>query len=473
MDRGLMIGGIWTDGAGRVAVCDKYDGTFIDRVVAATEDDVDRAVVAAAAARQAMAAMPAHRRSAILSKTAELLAGAVDELGGLIAAEAGKALKHARIEVARAVDTFTCAAEEARRIHGETVPLDGFPSGDGYFGFWRRRPLGIVAAVTPFNFPLNLVAHKLAPAVAAGNTVVLKPASTTPLAALRLAELMLEAGLPAGALSVVCGPGATVGARLVAAPDVACVSFTGSADVGRDILARAGIKKVTLELGNNGPVVLDDAPDLQAVARRCAFGAFYYQGQVCISVQRIYVRRPLYEDFVAALTAAAKDLVVGDPKDGATDVGPMISEAEARRVEDWIARAVEAGAVVRTGGLRRGVVHEPTVLTDLRHDDRLSCTEAFGPVVAVWPYDDFDEALRRADDTVYGLQAGVYTSDVDRVLAALDGLDFGGVVVNDIPTFRSDPMPYGGNRQSGLGREGLRYAIEGMTNMQMVAIRRR
>jgi acyl-CoA reductase-like NAD-dependent aldehyde dehydrogenase len=385
--------------------------------------------------------------------------------------EAGKALKYARVEVDRAVSTFTIAAEEAKRIHGETVPLDAVPAGEGYFGFYVRKPVGVVAAITPFNFPLNLVAHKVAPAIAAGNAVVLKPASATPLTSVKLCQILEACGLPAGAINLVVGPGGTVGDWLITDPRVGKVTFTGSTDVGQYIVSRAGIKKVTLELGNTSPVIVAPDADLDFVAKRCAVGAYYNSGQVCLSVQRIYSDRKIFEPFLERFTKATEEMVVGDPLDERVDVGPMIDVREAERIEGWVKEAAEGGAEVVTGGRREGPVYWPTVLIKVRPEMKVVAKEAFAPVASVIEVDSFEEALEQANATTYGLQAAVFTRDLDRVFQAIRRLNFGGVIINDAPTFRADHMPYGGVRQSGIGREGVRYAIEEMTNIQMVAIR--
>jgi acyl-CoA reductase-like NAD-dependent aldehyde dehydrogenase len=329
----------------------------------------------------------------------------------------------------------------------------------------------VVVAITPFNFPLNLVAHKVAPGLAAGNAIVLKPAESTPLAAVALCEALAEAGLPAGGINLVHGPGSRLGPQLVSDPRVAKVTFTGSKEVGRDILARAGIKKVTLELGNTSPVIVAQDADLDHASKRCAVGAYYNSGQVCISVQRIYCHRSVHEPFMDRFVRATQGMVVGDPLDERVDVGPMITEREAVRIESWVQEARDGGARVVTGGKREGAVYWPTVLADVKPSMKVVEQEAFAPVAALIASDDFDDALRQADSTEYGLQASVFTHDLDRVFKAIRRLNFGGVIVNDTPSFRADHMPYGGNRQSGLGREGLRFAIEEMTNIQMVAIR--
>ncbi len=467
----LFIDGRWVDGGSPLEVRNKYTNEVIGTLPTARHEHVDAAIAAAVRAAPVMADMPAYKRGELLSRTSSLIRERRDDLARMIAAEAGKALKYARIEVDRAVTTFAIAAEEAKRIHGETVPLDAVPAGEGYFGFYVRRPVGVVAAITPFNFPLNLVAHKVAPAIAAGNSVVLKPASSTPLTSVKLCEIMGEAGLPAGAMNLIAGPGGTVGDWLVCDPRVAKVTFTGSAAVGRQIIASAGIKKVTLELGNTSPVIVAPDADLDYVAKRSAVGAYYNSGQVCLSVQRIYSDRKIQEPFTEKFTQATESMVVGDPLDERVDVGPMIDLKEAERIEGWVHEAQSAGARVLTGGKREGPVYWPTVLSDVRPDMKVVAQEAFAPVASLIPYDDFEEALRQADKTEYGLQAAVFTRDLNRVFQAIQRLNFGGVIINDTPTFRADHMPYGGTRQSGLGREGLRYAIEEMTNIQMVAIR--
>ncbi len=471
MEAKLYIGGRWVDGGPRVEVRNKYSGDVLGTIPEARREDVDAAVEAARAASGVMAEMAAHRRGEVLRKAAELIRERREEFARTIAAEAGKALKFARVEVDRAVSTFTVASEEAKRIHGETVPMDAVPAGEGYFGFWVRRPVGVVAAITPFNFPLNLVAHKVAPAIAAGNAVVLKPATTTPLTAVLLCRVLEEAGLPPGALNLVVGPGSTVGECLVADPRVAKVSFTGSPPVGRRITELAGIKKVTLELGNTSPVIVAPDVDLDFVARRCAVGAYYNSGQVCISVQRIYALPQAYQPFLERFVGASEAMVVGDPLDERVDVGPMIDEREARRIEAWVEEALAGGARVLTGHRRDRAVYWPTVLTDVRPDMKVVAQEAFAPVASVIRCDDFEQALEQANATEYGLQAAVFTRDVDRVFRAIRRLNFGGVIVNDTPAYRADHMPYGGVRGSGIGREGVRYAIEEMTNVQMVVIR--
>ena len=466
-----MIDGQWVEGGSDLEVKNKYNGDVIGVLPTARREDLDAALAAAERAEDVMADMPAYKRAEILLKTAALLRERADDLAKTIAAEAGKALKFARAEVERTASTFTIAAEEAKRLHGETIPLDAVPAGEGYFGFWTRRPVGVIAAISPFNFPLNLVAHKVAPALAAGNTVVLKPATTTPLAAVKLCQILMDAGLPAGAINLVVGSGGTVGEWLITDPRVDKITFTGSPEIGRHILAVAGIKKVTLELGNASPVVIAPDADLDFVARRCALGAFYNSGQVCISVQKIYSQKQVYEPFTEKFVKATEAMVVGDPLDERVDVGPMIDSKEVDRIESWVNEAQSSGAKILTGGKRDGTVYYPTVLTDVDADMKVMAEETFAPVASVISSDDFESALQQANDSKFGLQVGVFTNDINRAFKAIKRLNFGGVIINDTPSFRADHMPYGGNRQSGLGREGVKFAMEDMTNIQLVAIR--
>lgn len=471
MEYKLLINGEWVGSGTPLEVKNKYNGSTVGVVPTASREDLHKAIDAAERAEDVMADMPAHQRSDILLKTASLLREHADDLAKTIAAEAGKALKFARAEVDRAASTFTIAAEEAKRLHGETIALDAVPSGEGYFGYWTRRPVGVIAAISPFNFPLNLVAHKVAPGLAAGNTIVLKPATTTPLAAVKLCQLLQEAGLPAGAINLVVGSGGTVGEWLITDERVDKITFTGSPEIGRHILAVAGIKKVTLELGNTSPVVVAPDADLDFVARRCAVGAFYNSGQVCLSVQRIYSQKQVYEPFAEKFVKATEAMVVGDPLDERVDVGPMIDSKEVDRIEGWVKEAQGSGAKVLTGGKREGTVYYPTVLTGVNDDMKVITEEVFAPVASVISSDDFESALKQANDSKFGLQVGVFTNDINRVFKAVRRLNFGGVIINDTPNFRADHMPYGGNRQSGLGREGVKFAMEDMTNIQMVAIR--
>lgn len=455
--------------SGQMQVRNPYDGSPVASVPLHDEQDVRAAIGRAAAVFPQMAAMPAFRRGMILNKTADLIDAQAGELAALMARESGKPLRYARGEVSRAVETFTFAADEARRMHGETIPLDAAKGGVGKIGYYMRVPVGVVAAITPFNFPLNLVAHKVAPAVAAGCPIVLKPAPGTPLTSLRLQEIMHEAGLPAGAFEVVVGD-ADVGRWLTEDPRVAMITFTGSPPVARAISQVAGLRRTTFELGGNAAVVVDADADVDDAVGRCVVGGFAYSGQVCISVQRIYVHRSHYEAFRERFVEKTKRLTAGDPLSENTEFGPMITEAAASRVEAWVQEALQGGAKLLAGGRREGRLYQPTVLEDVTPEMRVMRDEVFGPVVCLLPFDDFDEALAAVDDSEYGLQAGIFTRRLDHAMQAASRLNVGGVVINDTPTFRVDNMPYGGNKNSGVGREGPRFAIEDMTTLKMVVI---
>jgi acyl-CoA reductase-like NAD-dependent aldehyde dehydrogenase len=449
-------------------VIDKFTGEVIGEVPFADAAAVDRAVSRAKAAFPAWSATPAHRRAAILRAAADRIEAEKDAFAELIAREAGKAWKHASGEVARSIETFVFSSEEAKRIHGETVPMDASAFGERRVGFYLRSPLGVVSAITPFNFPLNLVAHKLGPALAAGNTVVLKPAEETPLTAVRLAACFRDAGLPDGVLELVHGDGPTTGEALVKHPAPAKVSFTGSPPVGARILQMAGLKRVTLELGNNSGTIVEPDANLDLAIPRTVMSAFANAGQVCISLQRLYVHEAIAETFLRRFIEATKALIVGNPLDRNCDVGPMISDEAADRAEQWIAEAVAEGATLLVGGRREGRLLWPTVLTNTTPDMKVMCREAFAPLVSIVIYREFDEALRLLADSPYGLQAGLYTRDLHKAFRAIAALDVGGVMVNDTSIFRVDQMPYGGNRMSGIGREGVRFAIEEMTNLKLV-----
>ncbi len=471
MKAGLFIDGQWVDSHNHFPILDKYSGEVIETLPIAAPTQIERAITSAARCTGIMAKLPAHRRADILHRTADRLRADRELIARLIASEAGKPIRMARIEVDRAACTFQFAAEEAKRIHGQTIPFDASPNGEGFIGFWNRRPVGVVVAITPFNFPLNLVAHKVAPAIAAGNAFLLKPAEQTPLTAIRLFELLLESGLPPEAGQLIHGPGELVGEPLVRDHRVHKISFTGSESVGRRIVQQAGIKRVTLELGNNSPVIVADDADLDWAAKRCAVGAFSQSGQVCISVQRIYVDAAIEEAFRQKLLHATQAIVVGDPSDESTEVGPMISESEAIRIESWVSEAEQDGARRLVGGERNGSLYWPTILENTRPNMKVVCREVFAPMASLAPCRNFSEALEQADRTEFGLQAAVFTRDLDRVIESIGRLNFGGVIVNEMPGFRVDHMPYGGNRNSGIGREGVRFAIEEMTQMQTVAIR--
>ena len=467
----VRIGDTQVTTADSTVVLSPYDGHEVARIPACGPEHVEQAV---AAARAAMAdPLPPWRRAAILDAAAAAVADHRDELAQIIAEEAAKPIRTARTEAERAVLTFQSAAVEARTLTGDVVPIDGAQPGDGKLAFTLRVPRGVVAAISPFNFPLNLVAHKLAPAIAAGCAVVLKPASQTPMSAIRLHEILMdECGLPAGWINVVTGSGGTVGDPLVEHPDVAVVTFTGSPEVGWAIAAKAARKKVGLELGNNAPLIIDASGDWEAAAAKVSVAGYSHAGQSCISTQRVYVHRSVVDDFTAALVARVEALVVGDPLDEATDVSALISPGETARVKAWIDDAVRDGARLATGGEQRDRLLTPTVLTGITPTMEVSANEVFGPVVGIAAFDHLDEALALANDTRYGLQAAIFTAELDGALRAAHELDFGGVLVNEVPTFRTDQMPYGGIGDSGNTKEGPHYAVREMTHERLVVIAR-
>ncbi len=454
-----------------LVVSSPFDGHEVARVPVCGPAHVDQAV---AAAKAAMAnPLPPWKRAEILDAAALALARHRDELALIIAEESAKPIRTARAEAERAVLTFQSAAIEARTLTGDVVPVDGAQPGDGKLAFTLRIPRGVVAAISPFNFPLNLVAHKLAPAIAAGCAVVLKPASQTPMSAIRLHEILMdECGLPAGWINIVTGPGATVGDPLVEHEDVAVITFTGSPEVGWAIAAKAARKKVGLELGNNAPVIIDESGDWETAAAKISLAGFTHAGQSCISTQRIYVHSSLVEAFTAALVARVDALVVGDPLSEETDVSALISPKETARVKAWIEEAVTQGGTVATGGVQRDRVLSPTVITGMTPEMEVSRNEVFGPVVGIASFDDLSDAIALANDTRYGLQAAIFTKELDGALRAAHELDFGGVLVNEIPTFRTDQMPYGGVRDSGNTKEGPHYAVREMTHERLVVIQR-
>jgi acyl-CoA reductase-like NAD-dependent aldehyde dehydrogenase len=467
-ERRLLIGGEWVETGDWIEVRSPYDGSLVGRVPAAGADEARTAVDAGERAMREP--LPAHERATILDRVAARLEERADDVARTISAEAGKPMKAARVEASRAVSTYTMAAVEARKLAGDAVPMDASPAGVGKLGLTLRRPIGVVGAISPFNFPLNLVAHKIAPALAAGCAVVLKPASQTPLSALLLAELESEAGLPAGWLNVVCGPASEIGDVLVADERVKLITFTGSSGVGWKLRERAARKRVNLELGNATPVIVAADADLDDAANRLAANAFSFAGQSCISVQRIYVERQAYDAFLERFLPRVESLKVGDPADEDTDVGPLIAASERDRVLEWIDEAQASGAEVLTGGTVDGDLLRPTVIAGAPPEAKVSCEEVFGPLCTLTPYDTLDEALTLANGTKYGLQAGVFTRDVKAALEAAGRLEFGGVTINEAPTFRADQMPYGGVKESGNTREGPAYAIREMTEERLVVL---
>jgi len=424
-----------------------------------------------AAESSGVSSLTAAERHELLKGVAAEIDRRSRELTDLLVQETAKPLRYATGEVERAVHTFSFAADEARSLHGETMELDAHPNGKGYFGFYHRFPLGVIAAITPFNFPLNLVAHKVAPALAAGNAVVLKPASATPLSALALGKIITDAGAPQGAVNVLVGKGSELGLALVSHPRIKMVTFTGSLEVGRTIRENAGLKRVTLELGSNSAVVIDDDHRLEEAVNRCVVGAFSFSGQVCISIQRIILNQQLADNFLELFLPRVAALKRGDPLEPETEIGPMISEQDALRIQKWVEEAVRGGARVLAGGKREGAYYEPTVLDRVRPEAAVYCKEAFAPLVCIERYRDFEEALALVNNSIYGLQAGVYTQSLEKAMLAFRRLQVGGVIINDFPTFRVDQMPYGGVKGSGSGREGPRFAIEEMTELKLCAMR--
>lgn len=468
---GVSVGGDPCEEGSSMPVRDKYTGETVGWVPIASKAMAESAIASAFHAFPGYSRTPAHFRSAVLNRTADLMEKYREEFAVLLCREVGKPWKYSLGEVDRCIETFRFSAEEAKRIHGETIPMDASPSGEGRYGFYLRTPVGVVGAITPFNFPLNLVAHKVGPALAAGNTVVLKPASATPLTAVRLAEVLKEAGLPSCVLNIVIGPGRTVGDWLVSDPRLAKISFTGSAPVGEGIIRKAGIRKVTMELGGNSGTIVEDDANLDQAVPRCVASAFANSGQVCISLQRLFVQKNILGAFTARFLEAVRALKVGNPMDQSCDIGPMIDEVEAVRAESWIREAVSEGAVVLTGGRREGSILYPTVLTNVRPDMKVMCMEVFAPLVCICAYEAFDDAVRMVDDSLYGLQAGIFTNDLRKAFHAVDRINAGGIMINDTSTFRLDHMPYGGNKMSGLGREGVRFAVDEMTAIKMVMVK--
>ncbi|MDX6633096.1 MAG: hypothetical protein QOG26_1101 [Solirubrobacterales bacterium] len=469
-DQELIVAGERVETGEWNEVRSPYDGAVVGRVPVGDAALVDRAVKAARKAFEA-GGLPQHERAAILVRAAALVAEREDELALTIAAEAGKPIKTARVEAQRCVSTLSFSAVEARKLTGETVPMEASSAGEGKLGLVMRVPYGVVGAISPCNFPLNLVGHKLGPALAAGNAIVLKPAGQTPISAIKLGEILLEAGLPEGWLHIVAGPGSEVGNAIVEHELTAAITFTGSAPVGWDIRARAARKKVNLELGSTAPLIVNDDGDWEAAVEKAQIHAFSHAGQSCISIQRILVHRSIADRFAERLAAKVEQLVVGDPLDSETDVGPLISAKDRDRVKEWVDEAAAGGAEILCGG---ELVDEdrclaPTVIRNPDRDAKVWCEEIFGPVATINSFDSFDEAIEMANDAHFGLQAGVFTRDIGRAIEAARRLEFGGVLVNEVPTFRADQMPYGGVKDSGNTREGPAYAVRELTEERLVS----
>jgi len=470
-DHKILAAGEWIETGEWSEVKSPYDGSLVGRVAQGDEALVERAIEAAHEAFET-ADFPQHKRAAVLERAAELVDERRDELAAAIAAEAGKPIKTATVEAERCVSTLEFSAVEARKLTGGTVPMDAAPAGVGKLGVMLRVPYGVVGAISPFNFPLNLVAHKLGPAIAAGNSVVLKPAGQTPISALKLAGILVEAGLPENWLSVIPGPGSKVGNKIVEHPLTKAITFTGSAPVGWDIRAKVPHKKVNLELGSNAPLIVADDGDWETAADKAQIHAFSHAGQSCISIQRILVHEDVADGFIARLVANVEKLTVGDPLDAGTDVGPLITPDDRDRVKQWVDEAVAGGAELLTGGelVDEGRCLAPTLLKAPPKEAKVWCEEIFGPVATIDTFTDFDEALRLANDSKFGLQAGVFTRDIGRGLKAGRTLEFGGVLINEVPTFRTDQQPYGGVKDSGNTREGPAYAVYELTEERFVTL---
>ncbi len=467
--RPFLIGGRWSQATTVAPVRNPYTGETIAHVCQASPADAESAVQSSVEGAAAMRRLSGYARSTLLANAAQALQARQEEFARTMTAEAGKPLTDARREVGRAIQTLSIAGEEAKRIGGEVVPLDWSPGMEAYWGVTRRFPIGPILGITPFNFPLNLVVHKVAPALAAGNSILIKPAPQTPLTALLLGDLLLKAGVPPGGLNILpCDN--TVAEQLVVDSRFKLLSFTGSAPVGWMLKAKCGKKKVVLELGGNAAVIIEPDADLEYAAQRCVTGGFTYAGQTCISVQRIFVHESVVESFTEQLMTRVRGLATGDPGDERTVVGPLIDAGAAQRIEGWIGEAVAQGARLLSGGSREGSVVRPTVLSQVTAAMNVSCREVFGPLVTITPYREFEAALNAVNDSDYGLQAGIFTNNIGRIFQAFEQLEVGGVLANEIPTFRADHMPYGGIKDSGIGREGLRYAIEDMTEPKLLVV---
>jgi len=464
----MLLNGQWVDRDKKIDVIDPFDNSVIDTVPAAGKEDVELALKSAVKGFEITKKMTVYDRAQILFKAANLISERKEEFATIIAREGSKTIIEARKEASRCVNTMIVAAEESKRILGETIPFDSFPGGEKRRGYYYRFPIGIILAITPFNDPLNLVAHKIGPAFAAGNAVILKPATVTPLSAIKLVEVMIEAGMPAQAIQLITGNGSEIGDPLVSDERVRMISFTGGVEAGKHIASKAGIKKIGMELGSNSPVIVWKDADMKLAVESCVSGAFWAAGQNCIGVQRLLVHKDIYDEFKEKFVALTKTYKIGNKLKEETNMGPMITEAEAIRVEKWVKEAKEKGATVLTGGGREGAVFEPTVLENLPADATIHCEEVFGPTVNLYKVDDLDTAIAEANSMPYGLLAAIFTSNVDVAFKAAYDLDCGGVMINDSTDYRLDSMPFGGVKYSGLGREGLKFSLQEMTEPKVV-----
>ena len=464
----MLIGEKWVDKDEKIEVRNPYNNELVDTVPAGDKKDVEAAIKAAEEGFRINRDLPVHRRISILYKTAEIIRNRQEEFARMIATEGSKTIREARKEASRCVDTITISAEEGRRIAGETIPFDSRIGSENRVGYYQRFPIGIIAAITPFNDPLNLVAHKVGPAIAGGNSIVLKPATVTPLSALKLGEALVEAGLPWKILNIVTGRASKIAEALVTDPRVRMISFTGGTEAGLDIVKKAGLKKIGMELGSNSPVIVMDDANLPQAVELSVSGAFWAVGQNCIGVQRIYIHQAVYAEFERMFVERTKKMKVGFQLDEETDMGPMITEEEAARVERWVKEAVGQGAKLLCGGKRKGTLFEPTVFKDMPQAAKLNCEEVFGPVVNLYKVSSLDEAIKLSNSVKYGLHGAIFTRSIENAFKAIKELEVGGVMVNDSTDYRIDMMPFGGVKWSGLGREGIKFALLEMTEPKVV-----
>ena len=463
----MHIGGQWVDKSEKIEVLHPYDGSVVDTIPRGDAADVELALATAERGAKVMASLTGYERYEILHKAAHLMEGRNEDLAQTITMEEGKIIAEGRIEASRAVEIISLSAEEAKRLGGEVVPLDGAPGAAGKFGFTVRVPCGIIVGISPFNFPLHLVCHKIGPALAAGNAIILKPATDTPLSALKLVEIFLEAGTPPEALQCLTGSGSVIGDALCADPRVRKITFTGSRDIGEHICRTAGLKRVTMELGSNAPLIVMPDADPERVAQAAAASGYSNAGQVCISTQRVVTHEKIYGDFLDAFKATVENITTGDPLAEATKMGPMIREDDAVRVNQWVEEAVSGGAELVLGGERNGQMYQPTIVSNVSPEMKISCDEVFGPVVGVTPVSNIDEAIALANDTNYGLSAAIFTQNIDWAMRFVQEVESGNLHVNWGTQWRADLMPYGGVKESGMGKEGPKYAIEEMTETKM------
>ncbi|MED1468477.1 aldehyde dehydrogenase family protein [Bacillus salipaludis] len=467
----MLIGGQWVERDQVIEVRDPQDNRLIDTVPAATKEDMLKCIEAAKEGAKIAAGMPVHERIRVINAAADYIEDHKGRYASIISQEGSKTIREAQKEAARCIQTLRISAEEARRLNGETLSFDQMPGSENRVGYYYRFPIGIIAAITPFNDPLNLVAHKVGPAIAAGNAIIVKPASVTPLSALLLAEAFSSAGLPPNVLSVITGHGREIGDILVTHPAIRMISFTGGLEAGEEIVRKAGLKKIGMELGSNSPVIVLEDSDLEDAVESSVSGAFWAAGQNCLGVQRIYIQAGIMAEFQKAFVTRTEQYHVGDKQSVLTDMGPLITEKEAIRVEKMVEEAIEKGAVLLTGGKRNGAFYAPTVLTNVPENCSIAKEEIFGPVVLLYPVADLDEAIQKSNSVEYGLQAGIFTKNIEKAHKAISKLDVGGIMINDSSDYRIDAMPFGGVKNSGLGREGIKFALQEMTEPKVVCFK--